>query len=622
MLVYSETKARFLNDVRTNIIHSRIQDKLIQKSFHNVGPAEIASWRNSMQFMGNVLEDPEIPDDAQISIEYMIPLTSKRVDVIVAGKGKDNKDAVVIVELKQWSEVELTNKDGIVRTFLGGSRREVSHPSYQAWTYEQLIKDYNLAVRENGTEIVSCAYLHNLDDDSVIRSEFYQPHLDRAPAFISSDSELLAEFIKKHVKYGDAQTMYRIENSRLRPSKDLADSLAAMLTGNIEFVMIDDQKVIYETALDLASRTVDGTKHVMVIEGGPGTGKSVVAINLLVELTKRNLVCKYVSKNAAPRFVYSQKLAGLKNSGRLRNLFSGSGSFIDTAKNTFDVLIVDEAHRLMAKSGLYANLGENQIAEIINASRLAIFFIDEDQRVTFSDIGSKESIKTLATDSDASIHEAELLSQFRCAGSDGYLAWLDDVLQIRETANKQLDSGQYEFRVYDDPNILRADVERLNAERNKSRLVAGYCWDWVSKNNSELNDIVIPAFNFEAKWNLASDGSGWITARESVREIGCIHTCQGLELEYVGVIIGDDLVIRNGKVVTNPAARARTDKSLSGYKGLAARSPIEANLRADAIIKNTYRTLMTRGSKGCFVFCTDAETREYFAHKRDGRPVL
>lgn len=612
MLVYSETKERFLQDVRSNVIHNRIHDKLIQRTFHNVGAAEIGSWRNSMQFMGNVLDDPEIPLDAQVSIEYMIPMTSKRVDVIIAGRGKDNKDAVVIVELKQWSEVESTEKDGVVRTFLGGSRREVSHPSYQAWTYEQLIKDYNVSVQENSTDIVSCAYLHNLDDDTVIRSEFYQPHLNRAPTFISSDSELLADFIKQHVKYGDPQTMYRIENSRLRPSKDLADSLKSMLTGNVEYIMIDDQKVIYETALELAAKSQDGTKHVLVVEGGPGTGKSVVAINLLVELTNRDLVCQYVSKNAAPRHVYAEKLSGIKNSGRLKNLFRGSGSYIDTKENTFDVLIVDEAHRLNEKSGLYANLGENQVAELINASKLTIFFIDEDQRVTFFDIGSKKVIKAFANEAEASIVETALTSQFRCNGSDGYLAWLDDVLGIRETANESLESGQYDFRVFADPNEMRREIEALNAERNKSRLVAGYCWNWVSKGNPGKMDIVIPEFNFEAQWNLASDGSGWITAPESVSEIGCIHTCQGLELEYVGVIIGDDFLIRNGRVVTNPAARAQTDKSLYGFKKLSQTHPLEAQLRADAIIKNTYRTLMTRGSRGCFIFCTDPETRAYF----------
>ena len=618
MLVYSESKERFLKDVRSNVIHSRIQDKLIQKTWHNVGPAEVASWRNSMQFMGNVLADPEIPNDSQISIEYMIPLTSKRVDIIISGRGKDDRDAVVIVELKQWSDVEQTTKDGVVRTFVGGAKREVSHPSYQAWTYEQLIKDYNLSVQENGVRIASCAYLHNLDDGTVIRNEFYREHTDRAPAFISSDSELLASFIKKHVKYGDSQAMYRIENSRLRPSKDLADSLASMITGNVEFVMIDEQKVIYETALELAAKAQTGAKQVLLVEGGPGTGKSVVAINLLVELTKRNLVCQYVSKNAAPRFVYAQKLSGLKNNGRLKNLFRGSGSYIDTDENTFDVLIVDEAHRLNEKSGLYGNLGENQVAELINAAKLAIFFIDEDQRVTFADIGSKQLIQHFAGESDASVIEAELTSQFRCNGSDGYLAWLDDVLGIRQTANEKLESGEYEFRVFDDPNEMRAEIERLNEERNKARLVAGYCWNWVSRKDPAAADIVIPQFDFSAQWNLNSDGSGWITAPESVSEVGCIHTCQGLELEYVGVIIGDDFVIRDGVAVTNPDARARSDKSLNGYKKLMQSSPIEAQLRADAIIKNTYRTLMTRGLKGCFIYCIDPEMNKHFrARLRD-----
>jgi DUF2075 family protein len=615
MLVYSETKANFLGDVDKNIIHSRILDKLKEKTWHGTGESEISSWRNSMNFMGKILSDPEIPHDSQISIEYMIPLTSKRVDIIISGRNESQHGSVVIVELKQWSKAEKTEKDGVVRTFIGGAERDASHPSYQAWTYGQLIKDYNLTVQEEQFNIVSCAYLHNMDDGSVIRDDFYRPHLDRAPAFISNDSDLLKSFIKKHIKYGDGTTMYRLENSQLRPSKDLADSLSSMLSGNIEYTMIDDQKLIYEEALRLAKLASGGKKQVLLVQGGPGTGKSVVAINLLVELTNRNLVCQYVSKNAAPRHVYSEKLSGIKNNGRLKNLFRSSGSYMETKVNTFDVLIVDEAHRLVEKSGFYGNEGENQIKEIVNAAKLAIFFLDEDQRVTFADIGRKSLIQQFATEAKASMVEAELTSQFRCNGSDGYLAWLDDTLQIRETANESLDSAQYEFEVFDDPSAMRERIEELNSIRNKSRLVAGYCWNWVSRINDLLNDIVIPEFNFEAKWNLASDGSGWIIAAESVKEIGCIHTCQGLELDYVGVLIGDDLIYRDGKLQTNPAARAKSDKSLKGYKKLETVDPRKANARADAIIRNTYKTLMTRGSKGCFIFCTDQATGEYFKAK-------
>ena len=151
-----------------------------------------------------------------------------------------------------------------------------------------------------------------------------------------------------------------------------------------------------------------------------------------------------------------------------------------------------------------------------------------------------------------------------------------------------------------------------NKINNKARLVAGYCWDWVSKKSKTLNDIIIPEHNFAMRWNLASDGNLWIISPESVNEIGCIHTCQGLELDYVGVIIGDDLIVRDGKIITNPDKRAKTDASLKGYKKLYRENPEEAEKKADLIIKNTYRTLMTRGMKGCYVYCTDKETQEYF----------
>lgn len=614
MLVYSETKRIFLEDVRSNRIHTRILENMKKNLFHAAAQNEISSWRNSMHFMSDVLEDHDIPDDVTVSVEYQIPMTSKRVDVIVSGMDKGKKESAVIIELKQWSDVERTDKDGIVKTFLNGGIREVSHPSYQAWSYEQLLKDFNVEVREKGIELASCTYLHNLDSATVIKDDFYREHIERAPAFISSDTEALASFIKQYVKYGNAKTMYYIENSKLMPSKDLADSLVSLLAGNDEFTMIDEQKIVYETAKSLARAAQSGEKQVLIVEGGPGTGKSVVAINLIVEYTKQKLLTQYVSKNSAPRNVYTAKLAGHMPVGRIRNLFKGSGSFVHSAKNQFDVLVVDEAHRLNEKSGFYGTDGENQIKELINASRLSIFFIDEDQRVTFSDIGRKVDIRGHAAHLGATVTELELQSQFRCNGSDGYLSWIDDALGIRETANKTLDHDAYSVRIFDDPNVMRDEIRNLNKERNRARIVAGYCWNWNSRNNSNVKDIEIPQFNFEAQWNLSGDNT-WIMSEGSVEQVGCIHTSQGLELDHIAVIVGEDLIVRDGRILTQPEKRARTDASLKGYKQLLAVKPESAKARADAIIKNTYRTLMTRGSKSCFIYCVDPETQEYFRNR-------
>ena len=299
----------------------------------------------------------------------------------------------------------------------------------------------------------------------------------------------------------------------------------------------------------------------------------------------------------------------------ISNLFTGSGSFHSLESNSFDVLIVDEAHRLNEKSGMFKNIGENQIKEIIKSSKLSIFFIDEDQQVTFSDIGSEEEIEKWAKLENAIVHNMALESQFRCNGSDGYLAWLDDLLGIRETANKTLDKLEYDFQVLSTPNELKELILKKNKINNKARIVAGYCWNWISKTDKSALDITLSKYNFGMQWNLDTDGSLWIQAPDSVSEAGCIHTCQGLEVDYIGVIIGDDLIVRNGIVTTNPNARAKTDKSISGYKKLLKFDANLANKKADVIIRNTYRTLMTRGMKGCYIFCTDPETQTYFLNR-------
>lgn len=613
MIVYHANKGKFLADVLSNNVDGIILDHVKHKLNKGVSPGEIRSWRESLSYMDRILQDPDIPEDCGIAIEYMIPQTGKRIDFILTGQGSTNIDYAIIIELKQWSEADLTTKDGVVVTYVGGRKGEHTHPSYQAWSYATLLQGFNEAVYTENIQLKPCAYLHNYMEDNVIRNPFYAEYIEKAPLFLRSDAVKLREFIKRYVKYGDkTDIIYRIEDGKIRPSKMLADNMASMLKGNQEFIMIDDQKIVYENALSLAKQSSVDNKNVLIVQGGPGTGKSVVAINLLVELTKMGLLAQYVSKNAAPRAVYEARLTGKMRATDIRNLFKGSGSFIDVPKNYFDVLVVDEAHRLNEHSGLYSNLGENQIKEIINASRFTVFFIDEDQRVTLKDIGQKNQLELWAFKAGATVYELELNSQFRCNGSDGYLAWLDNVLQIKETANENMEGLGYDFQVIDSPAALRDLIFEKNKINNKARLVAGYCWKWISKGKPDLYDISFPEYGFNMRWNLTSDGSLWIISPDSVNEVGCIHTCQGLEVDYIGVIVGDDIIVRNGKIMVDPSKRASSDMSVRGYKKLLQENRPHMQETLSAIIKNTYRTLMTRGMKGCYIFCVDPETQEYF----------
>lgn len=622
MIVYQETKADFLRDVFTRDIEDVMLAAFKRRTGHAVGRSEVRSWKESLLAMAKVLNDSVVPDDAGVGIEYGIPQTSKRIDLILSGQDDDARDQLVIVELKQWATAHKTDRDGIVRTRFAHGDADTSHPSYQAWSYASLLRDFNEAVYESGLALNPCAYLHNYMDDGSLTDPVYNDYLAKAPIFMKGEGERarLRDFIARHVRKGDrGKLLYQVESGRIRPSKGLIDALSGMLAGNDEFVLIDEQKVVYETALAAArDAAATGKKHVVIVEGGPGTGKSVVAINLLVALTAGRWVAKYVTKNSAPRDVFKAKLSGTMRRTRIDNLFVGSGAFVDAGANVFDALVVDEAHRLNEKSGLYQNQGEHQVSEIIGAAKCAIFFIDEDQRVTWKDIGEKADIERRAKRAGAKVTHLKLESQFRCSGSDGYLAWLDDTLGVRRTANTSLDpKTEFDFRVFDSPEALRKTIEELNQANNKARMVAGYCWDWKSKKDPDALDVVIPEHGFGMQWNLSQDGGLWIMAPNSVKQIGCIHTCQGLEVDYIGVIVGPDFLVRDGEVVTQPLMRSRQDQSIKGYKKVRD-TDSAANGKADLVIKNTYRTLMTRGMKGCYVYCTDQETRNWFRGRLAG----
>lgn len=600
MIVYQATKTTFLDDNGNRNIEDVINAAYVQKTGRYASDAEFKSWASSLREMSRVLRDPQIPDDIGVGIEFGIPQTAKRIDFILSGADDTGTPHVVIVELKQWSTSKLSDKDGLIVANRGGrSETEGPHPSYQAWSYAALLNGFNEAVYESGTALRPCAYLHNYRDDGIIRDARYTPYLDKAPVFLKDEEELklLRDFIKKHVRKGDkGELLYKIENGRIRPSKMLADSLGKMLKGNQEFILIDDQKVVYETCLARAEQASETRKQVVIVKGGPGTGKSVVAVNLLVALTKRGQVTKYVSKNAAPRAVYAKKLAGQVRKVEVTNMFSGSGGFFEAAPNAFDTLVVDEAHRLNAKSGLYGNLGENQVMELIRSAKCTIFFVDDDQIVTLADIGHTKELIHWANAAGADITMLELSSQFRCNGSDGYVAWLDNWLGIRENANTDFDRDSFDFRIVDSPVELHDLIREKNKINNKSRVVAGYCWDWKSKKDPNAYDIEIPEFGYQAQWNLSVDGSLWITAENSVEQVGCIHTCQGLELDYVGVIVGPDLSFKDGTAATDPSKRSRQDRSMRG------RAKLTSGNLPDRVVRNTYKTLMTRGLKGCFVF--------------------
>jgi len=616
MLVYESTKSGFTDDVLEGQLVPKIKRGYESQGIGMGGSGEVRAWKNSLQYMHSVLSGSAVPADAGVAIEFKIPLTSRRIDVLLSGYDETNSANVVIIELKQWegdSTQPVDAKDGIVKTALGGGIRETTHPSYQAASYAQLLKDFNISIREKPINLHPIAYLHNFEPQhrNKLDNETYRPYVEQAPLYLRGDTKKLRAFLESRIGVGDdRENLYEMNEGKIRPAKSLQNSLLEMLESRDEFTLIDSQKVVFEKAVELAKRSRrDGQKRVLIVDGGPGTGKTVVAINILAELIQNDMVAQYVSKNRAPREVYKEKLRGDKLVKEIEHLFTGAGSFVDTDANALPALIADEAHRLNEESTFFGR-GENQIMEIINAAKCSVFFIDESQRVHIDDIGSKEEIKRHAADLGAEVEELTLESQFRCNGSKGYVAWVDDVLQIRQTANADGFDLDFDLQLFDSPQALHSAIERKNRQTRLSRVVAGYCWEWEKEGRSDPDAVDIEIGDYERSWNLDTSDP-WAITEGSIDEVGCIHTCQGLEFDYVGVIIGEDLKYRDGEIIVDHEARASTDRSLFGIKKMFDESPEQAAETAEELIKNTYRTLMTRGMDGCYLYCCDDRLQEY-----------
>ncbi len=618
MIIYENTRGGFINDIRSGTIASKVENAFELHGIHHNNDAEFRSWANSLMFMRNVLDDDAIPEDITLAVEYQIPLTSKRVDFLLAGKDENETDNVVVVELKQWEDSGMTSRPDVVTAFTGGSNRAVCHPSYQAFSYAKIIENFNEVVDRNHIRMRPCAYLHNYREvnRSHIDNDLYREAVSAAPVFLQEDVAKLRTFIKTYIKKKDGiDLLMKIDHGKLKPAKALQDSLASMIKGNQEFLLIDEQKVAYETVKKLVEKAVKqasdplkgAEKSVVIVSGGPGTGKSVVAIQLLCDLIAKGYSANYVTKNAAPRNVYFEKLRQDQYKlGYIKSLFKSSDSFWNAPANMLNCVIVDEAHRLKKKSSIFH--GENQVKELINAGQVTVFFIDEDQKITTKDIGSKDEIRNWAKFYGVKVYEGEdlnLVSQFRCNGSDGYLNFLDNLLGIRSTANLTFDYD-YEIRLFRSPTKMRKALREKNDINNKSRMIAGYCYEWITENNPEGDeyDIVLED-GFKAKWNFSN--SLFAIDRNSFDQVGCIHTTQGLEFDYCGIIVGQDLRYENGKVITDQTKEAVSDRS-SGIR------LCKDKELADRLIRNTYKTLMSRGQKGCYIYCENKPLLEYISN--------
>lgn len=615
MIIYQNSVTGFQSDVDNNQIADKIEQEFIEKIGHTVSPSEKSSWNNSLYRMGTIVRLSKLPDTCWILIEYNIPSTSKRIDFLICGHDQHNQKNFIIVELKQWEKATTTDMPYLVNTFIHGNYHDVAHPSYQAYSYKHFLCDMSTAVYEKNIHPYSCAYLHNYKagkKEPLLDKKYAEFYLD-TPIFFKDDAPKLEKFFHEYVGRGNGDTIVQdFVSSKIKPSKKFIEYVSDLFQHNPAYILLDEQVIAYANIMKYACASDKRTT--IIVNGGPGTGKSVVAMNVFVDLLKSGKNALFVAPNSSFKTAMIDVLAWhkVKAKNRLMKIFSGSTKFCEVSPLSYDVLIVDEAHRLKAK-GTYMYKGDSQVEDVIKASRVNVFFIDDEQRIRPNDEGSMDYVESVAKKNHSEVIKVELKAQFRCSGADGFVNWVEHTLQIRDTANFDgWDKESFEFKIMDSPQDLEKYIQRKRINGYTARIVAGFAWPWTAAKDgnpdAEIADVKIAEYGYARPWNSRHDQYTWAIDESKRHQIGCIHTSQGLEFDYVGVILGRDIYYDPDTHTVNGDYENYYDKT--GKSGLR-NKPDELT----QYIKNIYRVLMTRGIKGCTIFCCDKNLQAYMKNR-------
>ncbi|MBH0200337.1 MAG: DUF2075 domain-containing protein [Nitrospira sp.] len=603
-----------VSDFNARVSNNQIADLLAHefKKYYRRSPSdsEYRSWQQSSNYLKNSFDAATLAENRLI-LEYELPYSSRRLDALIFGADANRQDSVVLLELKQWSNENVTQAEaeGNVRVDFGRFTKEVAHPSLQVEGYHFDLKDF-LKVFHDDPEprLCSVAYCHNyarLKEPRVLFSPQFASSLDRYPVFAKEDARELGAYLSDRLAYGSGLEVFgRFITSPIRPSKRLLDHTGEMINHQQVFTLIDDQIAAYNAIMHRVKAIAQtDKKSVVIVKGGPGTGKSVIALEVMGGLLRQGKSVVHATGSSA----FTKTLRQLVGS-RAKGLFKFFNSFVQAEENAFDVLVADEAHRIRETSSTGwprpVQSDVPQVDELIRVARLTVFFIDEKQIVRPNETGSVQLIRDAAAKvgiEQAEIPEFELLTQFRCSGSDAYLQWLDDVLGVRQAETPRFDQ-RMEFKIFTSPRAMMEEVRARNREkRNSARIVAGFCWPWSKPlhDGSLVKDVRIG--DFEMPWERKDTFWKWATDDSGMEQVGTVYTAQGFEFDYIAVIFGNDLLYDPKKSEWKADSSASCDRQVT-----------RGNAALTEHLKSVYRVLLSRAHKGVYVYFMDANTRRYF----------
>jgi hypothetical protein len=651
-VLYQAPQSQFISEVEHGLVSQKMRYTAERAGIHSA-ENEIASWENNAPHIARLLTQCGAKD-SYVTFEFLVPFSRKRIDCMIYGAGEDNSENVIHIELKQWSNktVGVADSDGNfttddeanrqpddvifnVEAFTGHANRIVAHPSQQVKGYQGYLSNFIEVFSNHEVSLTGLAYCYNYAKKakpSFLYDDKYASLLSQYPTYAKDQFDELTEKLTGLLKKGAGLSIFnKVINSPIRPSKKLLSEVTEMVQNGdtSAFSLVEEQIIARNIIRDKISKLLRATKgkefqkSVIIVKGGPGTGKTVIALHLLAEMAKLSkdgsgLNVQYATKS-------KPLLEGVRHQVRpdTRILFQNVTSYIPASadENSVDVLLVDEAHRIQKNANNQYTKSENrtdlpQIDTIIRSSKITVFFIDDKQAIRGVEIGSAQLIREAAERWKAKVEECELTAQFRCNGSDKYMNWMEQVL-YNKPVTSNFANDEFDLRLFDDPKEMYNQlVLQDNMPNQTARIMAGFCWPWSTNvvDGDLIKDVCIG--DFAMPWETSDrvpyqqlskkypKWYEWAYKPLGIEQVGCIYTAQGFEFDYAGVIIGEDLKYDKStrKIVT--------DKSACKDPVLR-RNVKEANMTFDDYVRNIYRVLMSRGMKGCFLYICDENLRNY-----------
>ena len=516
---YLETKKKFVSDIKRHL-NDYVAEMSRKAALYGVrNDREMVSWQNNANELSSLLQSSNIPDDVMVGFEYLVPVAG-RIDCVLMGHGTDGKKNMIHIELKQWSNDNVNHYyDGYCVNVAGfrNGNKVCAHPSAQAAEYQTHLENYLVALEECSINLKGFAYCYNYEaknDNSVLLSDAFKPVLKLCPLYCKDTKEEFAQELTKLLGGGKGEEIAKaVSESEIRPTKKLQDAAPNMFDGAKdcpEFSLLGEQLDAYNAILGAIQNTdKEDEKTVVVVKGGPGTGKSVIAMRLVSGLAKLG---KY------PNVYYSTRSSSLRNGykktlEKIKYKDGKTANCIDLIKNNIDfrpgveefrgkesivdALIVDEAHRISDAANDQTDRGEKgkrkqtyltQIMAMLYTARVSVFFIDGKQGIEKKEIGSAKKIKDAANS-----YYKRILYE-----SEKYRMKYTNIDNVIEEKTKKLEGLK----------LSNASAEKLNdakKELTSAQREKVYGPDWL--NDVTPTNLKVNVIEFELKDQFRCNGS-------------------------------------------------------------------------------------------------------------------